>query len=292
MGLLFYMRENEVKTDTNLTLQEAKDKKLKITFLDVGQGDATFIEFDNGEQMLVDCAIDARVIEALGRVMEYWDHDIDYMVVTHPDLDHYGGCEEVLKRFAVKNIVYTGLKKQNDDAWVSWWQSVQDEGTNYIEISSEEEWNISSTTLHFLYPDHSISLDSNIPELNKEADDNNTSIVFEIEYNNNQILMMGDAENDLENYLIDVYGEELNSDLLKAGHHGSANASSQKFIDIVTPSTTVFSSGLNNRFGHPSARILKRLERASSTIWRTDWHGDIRVEVGEEINVVNKQLFW
>ncbi|MFH1947365.1 MAG: MBL fold metallo-hydrolase [Candidatus Magasanikbacteria bacterium] len=287
LGLLFYIKEDEVKSDDNPTLEAVEEKKLKITFLDIGQGDATFIEFTNGQQMLVDCAIDARVIEALGRVMEYWDHEIDYMLVTHPDLDHYGGCEEVLKRFDVKNIFYTGLKKEFDDTWNSWQQAIQAEGANYIEIESEEEWQIGSTTLHFLYPDHSIVVDRSIPEMTKETSDNNTSIVFELEYNDNEVLFMGDAEVELEKYLLDVYGDQMNTDLLKAGHHGSAGASSQEFVDKATPEYTIFSCGLDNVFGHPSPRVLKRLERASSTIWRTDWQGDIIALIGDQIEVVN-----
>ena len=88
---------------------------LRITFLDIGQGDATFIEFPNGEQMLVDCAEDGKILEALGRVMPYYDRDIDYLMITHPDFDHYGGCTDVLNRFEVKNIVYNGFKKEYDD---------------------------------------------------------------------------------------------------------------------------------------------------------------------------------
>ena len=287
LGLIFFIRKGEVKPDHKPTLETAEPAKLKITFLDIGQGDATFIEFPNGEQMLVDCSIDARVIEALGRVMEFWDHEIDYMLVTHPDLDHYGGCEEVLKRFDVKNVVYNGLPKDYDDTWNSWWQAVQEEGAQYTEISSEEVWQIGSSTLHFLYPDHPIAVDKNIPELTKETSDNNTSLVFEIEYNNNKVLFMGDAEIELEKYLLDVYGDQMDVNLLKAGHHGSAGASSQEFINVVTPDNTVFSCGLNNSFGHPSPRVVKRVERASSTVWRTDLQGDIRFEVGDKIEVAN-----
>ena len=286
LGLLFYIRDD--KSIVNVEGDKiVENDKLKITFLDIGQGDATFIEFADGQQMLVDCAIDGRVIEALGRVMEYWDHDIDYLLITHPDLDHYGGCEEVLNRFQVKNIIYNGFIKDYDDMWNSWWQAVQAEGANYIEIDSEEEWYIASTTLHFLYPDHSIVVDKNIPELDKETSVNNTSIVFEIEHKGNQILMMADAEAELEKYLIDVYGDQLNTDFLKAGHHGSAGASSQEFIDMTTPENAVFSCGLDNSFGHPSRRVIKRVERVSSTVWRTDLQGDIAIEVGESIEIKN-----
>ena len=286
LGLLFFLKKDEVKTGINPTLESLEDAKLKITFLDVGQGDATFIEFTDGQQMLVDCAIDGRVIEALGRVMEYWDHDIDYLLITHPDLDHYGGCEEVLNRFEVKNIIYNGLIKDYDEMWNSWWQAVQESQANYIEIDREDVWEIASTTLHFLYPDHSIADDPKIPGLDKETNGNNTSIIFELEHEGNEILMMADAEAELEEYLLSIYGDQLDTDLLKAGHHGSGGSSVQDFVDVSTPFDTVVSCGLGNNFGHPSSRILKRLERVSSTVWRTDLQGDISVEVGEEIEVV------
>lgn len=284
LGLLFYIRDDENVVNVQ-DVEGIVGEKLKITFLDVGQGDATFIEFTDGQKMLVDCAIDGRVIEALGRVMEYWDHEIDYLLITHPDLDHYGGCEEILNRFQVKNIIYNGLIKDYDEMWNSFWQAVQDENVNYFEIDREDVWEISSTTLHFLYPDHSIADDKNIPGEEKEANGNNTSIIFELEHEGHEILMMADAEAELEEYLLGIYGEQLDTDLLKAGHHGSGGSSIQDFVDTATPNETIISCGLGNNFGHPSRRILKRLERVSSTVWRTDLQGDIVVGVGEELQV-------
>ena len=283
--LLFNLKQEKIKNIINPTEESIKNDELIINFLDIGQGDATFIVFPDGQKMLVDCAIEGRIIEALGRVMEYWDHEIDYLLVTHPDLDHYGGCEEVMNRFEVKNIVYNGLQKEYDNLWNSFWQAIQSEEANYIEIDSEDVWQIASTSLHFYYPDHSIVDDQNIPGLEKDVGANNTSIVFELEYKDNEILFMGDAEEELEKYLLGVYGDQLDSDILKAGHHGSSGASSQEFIDLVTPQSAVFSCGLDNSFGHPSPRVIKRVERVSSTVWRTDLQGDIVARVGEKIKL-------
>ena len=276
LGLLWFIKKEDVSVETQdfASLQ----KHLKITFLDVGQGDATFVEFPDGRQMLVDCAIDGRILEALGRVMEFYDRDIDYLLITHPDFDHYGGCTDVLNRFEVKNIVYNGFKKEYDDFWIEFWEAVQNENAQYIEIDHEDTWEIASTTLHFLYPDQPLALVTSTWQ--KES--NNSSIVFELNYAGVEALLTGDAEAELEEYLVHTYGEQIDTDMLKIGHHGSGGASIQEFVDMASPLYSAISCGLGNKFGHPSRRVTKRLERASSTIWRTDLQGDIVIEVYED----------
>ena len=161
LGMLWSIKNNNKSLEINETENIRFSDYLKVTFLDIGQGDATFIEFTNGEQMLVDCAIDARILEALGRVMPYYDKTIDYLLITHPDLDHYGGCQEVLERFEIKNIIYNGLKKEHDQMWNEFWSAASREQVEVSEIVSADVWTISSTTLHFLYPDHSMALNKN-----------------------------------------------------------------------------------------------------------------------------------
>ncbi|PIY93581.1 MAG: hypothetical protein COY69_00890 [Candidatus Magasanikbacteria bacterium CG_4_10_14_0_8_um_filter_32_14] len=289
LSMLFLVKKDKQQiNEINLeqknqeVVEKSINKGLKVTYLDIGQGDASFIEFPDGEQMLVDCAIDGRILEALGRVMPYYDHVIDYLLVTHPDLDHYGGCTEVLNRFDVKNIVYNGLEKKGDQMWEAFQLAVQNEKANYTEVTKEEVWNIASTTLHILYPDHSLRDNKNIPNSKLEANDNNTSIVFKLAYLDKSMLFMGDTETELEKYLIATYDNQLDVDILKLGHHGSDSSSSQDFIKIVSPHDAIASCGLNNKYGHPSRRILSKLERvSSSTIWRTDWQGDIFLNLDE-----------
>ncbi|PIZ96310.1 MAG: hypothetical protein COX80_01605 [Candidatus Magasanikbacteria bacterium CG_4_10_14_0_2_um_filter_33_14] len=283
LGMLFFVRRNNGANISKDVAGVTIKNGLKVTYLDIGQGDASFIEFPDGEQMLVDCAIDGRILEALGGVMPYYDHDIDYILITHPDLDHYGGCTEVLKRFQVKNIVYNGLEKRGDSMWEAFWSAVQEEGANYIEVSKEDVWDIASTSLHVFYPDHSIKQNKNIPNSKVEANANNTSIVFSLSYLDKNLLFMGDAEEELEKYLLATYGEQLKADILKMGHHGSDSSSTEDFLEMVQPQEAIVSCGLDNKFGHPSRRVLKRLERisSSSTIWRTDLQGDIFLKVDE-----------
>lgn len=266
------------KTTTD-TVTTTVSGEVAMHFLDIGQGDATFMEFASGEQLLLDCAIDARILEALGRVMPVYDHTIDYLVVTHPDKDHYGGCIDVLDRFEVANIVYTGFEK--DQAFFDvFMEYVQQEGAVYHVIEKEQTWSIASTTITFLYPDHSLEQNPHIPGLaDKEIDANNTSLVLLFDIYGTQVLLTGDAEAPQERYLLERYGPRLDVAIYKAGHHGSSGSSIQEFIDVVTPSDTIFSAGRENSYGHPSPRVIKRVERLGSRIWRTDLNGDILVVI-------------
>ncbi|MFB6226587.1 MAG: ComEC/Rec2 family competence protein [Candidatus Paceibacteria bacterium] len=259
----------------------AEQERLEVVFLDVGQGDATFFEFSNGEQMLVDCSKDRRVLHGLGKVMWFYDRSLDYLVITHPDLDHYGGCIDVLKRFEVENIIYNGIKKEKSKFWHSFWSQYQRERTNYITIDEPEKLTIASSTIHFLYPDHNLSQDKSIPKEEFEST-NNTSIAFTVEYGDNKILLTGDAEKKLERYLADKYGVKLESNIYKMGHHGSDSSSNEFFVKRVKPDISVASAGKDNNFGHPSYRVISRLKRLGSKIWRTDQDGSVMLRVFED----------
>ncbi len=264
-------------TSENTSLSE--DAGIKITFLDIGQGDATFIEWGDGTQMLVDCSIDSRILEALGRVMRYGDHVIDYLLVTHPDQDHYGGCVDVLKRFEIKNIVYTGYEKTGNTYFPIFLQAIEGEQSDFFQIQAEQIWKIGSSTLHFLYPDALPMEHQVIKKMGKRDASNNTSIVFTLEYENKKILFTGDAEKEVEEYLIKKYGTALDVDVLKVGHHGSSGSSMDSFLSKVRPELAMISSGKDNRYGHPAPRTLKRLERVGAKVWRTDEKGDIILHV-------------
>jgi competence protein ComEC len=280
VGLLAYVRYVDDDSDIN---RVAGDKivqdtgRLEIVFLDIGQGDATFITFPDGSTMLVDCAKDARVMEALGRVMRFYERTIDYLLITHPDLDHYGGCIDVMDRFDVGHVVYNGFQKNGDSFWKEFMQAIEREteaGAEYIKIDGEQVWNIASTTLHFLYPDAPVS------EIDRDS--NNSSIIFKLSFGEQDVLLTGDAEDEVEQYLVETYGDVLDVEVLKAGHHGSGSSSIQAFVDEASPDIAVISAGKDNQYGHPSLRVLRRLERADADIWRTDLFGDILIYIEKD----------
>ncbi len=297
IAALVYLQRHEIQTlyqkffvaKTLQVQNEASSEQeanIKITFLDIGQGDASFIDWPDGTQMLVDCAIDARILEALGRVMSPFDRKIDYLVVSHPDQDHYGGCVDVLKRFEVKHIVYNGYKKNSSQYLPVFLQTVEDEkkdGAEYIEVDHEQSWTINSSTLHFLYPDLPINSHPFLSKVSKNDVSNNTSILMILQYGHKKVMFTGDSEFEEENYLMSKFSSAtLDVDVLKVGHHGSSGSTSDAFLKVLTPEYAIISSGKENKYGHPSLRTLHRLERANSQVWRTDTRGDIILNIYED----------
>lgn len=283
IGLLFYLEQRGVITwrlelpFRSQSLSSKTDGKLRVAFLNIGQGDATLITFPNGQKMLVDCARDAAILPALGRNMSWFDRDIDYLVATHPDADHYGGCIDVLQRYTIKHIYFNGFEKEGSQLLAEFHRAVADEeptGAEYMIVSSTERLAIAGVTIQFLYPDHSLERNPYVPGV-KDVDSNNTSIVMKIRYGDQDILMTGDMEEPLEEYMIRRYGSALQSEILKVGHHGSNSSSGEEFVRAVSPDYATISAGKKNSYGHPSLRVLKRLERIGAEVLRTDEIGDI-----------------
>ncbi len=248
-----------------------------VTFFDVGQGDSALIKFDNGQTMLVDCGLNRKILSKLGSALPFFNRTIDYLLVTHPDSDHYGGCPAVLQRYQVKNIITNGAQKSNDPYWLAWQKYQQLEGANNKIISGKETMTIGNSSLEFLAPDESFGLD-----LNKFGS-NNHSIVFLLKNNLGKFLFTGDMEAPLENAIINKYClnfshcSTLKADYLKVGHHGSDSSSGVDFLQLVEPKYSIVSVG-PNKYGHPSLRTLRKLNRVGSIIWRTDQLNDIIVK--------------
>ena len=263
-GLFLYTRLNN------------SQKRFQVVFFDIGQGDAALIRFADGRKMLVDCGPDKKILAKLGRTLPFYDRTIDYLLATHPDLDHYGGCVDVLKNYQVKEIITNGRKKEYDPYWRVWDEAVKNEGANIKIINNPEEWVIASSTLRFLSPDSSLSVDVG-------ADDsNNYSIVFRLVNDWASFLFTGDMEQPLENALVQKYCSSssticpaLQANILKVGHHGSDSSSGEDFLNMVNPDRAIISVG-KNRYGHPSLRVLKKLERAGAEILITGETGDIK----------------
>lgn len=250
--------------------------KFQIIFFDIGQGDSALINFPDGHKMLIDCGPDKKVLAKLGKYLPFYDRTIDYLLITHFDLDHYGGCPDVLKRYEVKNIVTNGEIKPNDEYWRAWDQARKQEQANEIVIFQTSTWLMASSILEFLAPTKSYDLPT--------GNSNNQSIVFRLTQAATTVLFTGDMEQDLEKMLLEKYClsapqtsqdcPALSAKILKVGHHGSDSSTEMEFLRAVNPQTAVISVG-RNKFGHPSGRVLAKLGRLGINILRTDQRGDI-----------------
>ena len=258
-------------------LSYSPPEELEVDFLDVGQGDAILIKSPFGQNILIDGGPDSKVIEGLGKNLPFWDKRIDLMVLTHPHDDHVTGLIEVIKRYSVKKILYTGVIHSAPN-YLAWLEKIRERKIPLVIIDRPQKIVLGDDCyMEIIYPRKSF--------LAQETDNlNNSSIVARLVYGQTKFLLMGDAEMEVEKELLSS-GGDLSAQVLKTGHHGSDTSSNEEFLEAVSPQIAAIQAGKDNDFGHPSLRILKRLERAGAEILRTDKNGTIKlVSDGREIN--------
>lgn len=251
-----------------LTLfSQASDNILEVTFFDVGQGDAIFIETPNQAQVLIDGGPDKTILEKLNQTMPFYDRTIDLLILTHPDDDHLAGLVEVLNYYQVGHILTSGIKK--DTAIYQRWRDLIEERNIPLTIAQTGQRVIlqEGIVLKILWPEQSL-----IKSLSKNT--NNVSIVGQLVYGQTEFLLTGDIEKKIEQRLLNQ-NWDLTSNILKLPHHGSKTSASYNFLKAVNPQIAVISVGLNNRYKHPHSEVLERLK--NSFLYRTDENGDIRI---------------
>lgn len=222
---------------------------LMVHFLDVGQGDAIFIETPDGIQILVDGGPDSSVLRELGKIMEINDRTIDMIVGTHPDKDHIGGLTDVLERYVVGTVLTTENKGESEVAAL-YRKLIDEEGAETIYARRGQVFSLNtSTTLEVLFPDTDPS----------EMESNTSSIVLQLHYGDTTFMLTGDSPKSIEEYLVLRDGEHLKSNVLKVGHHGSRTSTSELFLDEVDPEYAVISAGKANRYGHPHIEVTDLL---------------------------------
>lgn len=256
-----------------------KDGLLKIYFFDVGQGDAIFVEAPNGNQILIDGGPDNRVIQELAKVMPFYDHEIDMVVLSHPHADHVAGLIDVLERYDVKNILQA--KEDYNSAVVPVWvEAVRDEKANEIEAIAGRVIDLGNgVTLTILHPLVSVA-----GALLKNPHD--AVVVAILKYGDFEIMLTGDMEAKVERRLI-LNGYDLKSDILKVGHHGSKTSTTPEFLSGVNPEIALIQVGAKNRYGHPSPEILSRLEKFEIKYYRNDLDGHMKVvSDGESFKII------
>ena len=225
---------------------------LKVVFLDVGQGDAIYIEAPNGRQMLIDGGPDATLLSRLSGVMPFADRSIDMIVATHPDLDHIGGFPVLLDNYKVGSILENGASGDSK-AYTSVEEKIANKKINKI---------IAKKGMHIILDDkRNIYFDILFPDRDVNAlASNDGSIVGKLIYGENSFMFTGDASLYTEN-LIEWNEKDstLDSGVLKLGHHGSKTSSSILWLKKVSPEVAIISVDKGNKYGHPHKELLDRL---------------------------------
>jgi len=245
----------------------ADNEFLEVCFFDVGQGDSIFIETPNQKQILIDGGPDKIILEKLNKTIAFYDRTIDLIILTHPDADHITGLIEVLKYYDVKYILTSGVEKDTA-VYRKWRELIEEKNIPLILAQSGQKIFLDENIfLEIIWPEQSL-----IESFSKPA--NNASIVGKLVYGDIEFLLTGDIEKKVENYLVNQ-NLNLESDILKAPHHGSKTSSSYNFVEMINPQASVISVGRDNKYKHPNDEVLERLK--NSVIYRTDEDGDIKI---------------
>lgn len=244
---------------------------LKVHFLDVGQGDSTFIELPNGKTMLIDAGIKDKADSVVTYIFSQGYDTINYVIATHPHSDHIGGMPDILNNFKVGKFFCTSTAN-NSDNFSSTAEAADSNGITPCFVLAGDE----------IINEKDFSAEIEAPSDVTFDNPNNTSIVLKLTYENTRFLFTGDAEKEEE----DSIRANIKCDVLKIGHHGSLTSTSKNFLKKTEPKYAVISCGLYNSYGHPADKTLSALADKEIKTYRTDMQGTIVfTSDGENITV-------
>jgi len=241
---------------------DASNDRLRVHYIDVGQGDAIFIETEN-ETILIDAGTTAGGRTVVNYLNDLGVKVIDYVIATHPHSDHIQGFPLVFDTFEIKNV-YAPRVSHTTVAFRNFLQAVEDEGLLIKIATAGVTLPIESIDAVFVGPTREYAASAL----------NNWSAVLHITHNKQSFIFTGDVERGAELDMINQYGASLQSDVLKVSHHGANTSTVQEFLNVARPSIAVISVGRNS-YGHPTQNVLNRLEASGAKIYRTDLHGTV-----------------
>lgn len=238
---------------------------IKISMLDIGQGDSILIENEIGEHGLIDLGKQGELMPELKRNLGY-SKRLSFVVATHPDSDHTEGLLEIIDFYAIEKLFITSVFYQSD-LGLEVISKAEQSGViiHFADEFYDFRWGC-CINFDFLWPKKGLFLD----------DPNESSIALLISLEDLRIYTAGDLGRD--NELVSLQGFDKDVDILKIGHHGSNSSTSQEFIDKINPKVALISVGKNNSYGHPTDKVLSLLNRNSINTYRTDNDGEIVIE--------------
>jgi len=247
---------------------------LIVHFISVGEADAIAINLPDGKVMLIDTGW-SKTNVSLNKYINNkvlnnsLNKNVDYLVLSHADLDHSGGARKLVKELNVKKVFLPTFNTEKEQ---------------YLDLLKDIEENceyeIVDKNINISNDEYKIDI---ISSPLKDTSNNSSSIV-KLEYMNKSFLFTGDIDSKVENLLVEEYTNFLDVDVLKVAHHGSKFGTSKEFLNCVTPEYAVICVG-NNSYGHPTSEVIDNLTNVEAEILRTDVDGDIVFVVGENYDL-------
>ncbi|MGM9834214.1 MAG: ComEC/Rec2 family competence protein [Bacilli bacterium] len=267
------VEDQEFKQEEVVSYSEYDD--LIVHFIDVNEGDSTFIELPNNETILIDAGEKKYGDTVSNYISKLGYEGITYLIGTHPHSDHIGGLITIIDKFDIENI-YMPKVVSNSNIYKQLLLNIQEH--NLSVKSAQKGLKIIDTDeldVYFLSPSD-----------NKYENLNNYSAVLKIDYKDESFLFMGDAETSVENAI----KKECFSSVIKVGHHGSDTSSSLSFVNNVKPNYAIISVGADNNYNFPVPSIIRRWKNVGATIYRTDENGNIIISTdGNSLKVVTSK---
>lgn len=250
-------------------LVPASARQVRVSVLDIGQGDSILVQGPSGAQMLVDGGPDHSVLRQLPKEMGLFDRSIDLIVETHPDKDHIAGLTDVLDRYRVSYFMSSGMPDSTATAQGLESAVAHERGIRIFTARRGMRIHLGGGAYaDILYPDRDVS----------HGATNEGSTVMHIVYGKTSFMLTGDAPSDVEDHLLtlDVKDGELPTTVLKAGHHGSKYSTSDQWLAALHPSIVAISAGKGNPYGHPHPETLSRIKAEGARILSTIDRGTLR----------------
>lgn len=239
------------------------ESKLRVIFLDVGQGASQLLISPTGQTMLIDAGNNDREEQMVEYLEQYGVDRLDIVIGTHPDADHIGGLDAVINTVDVGKI-YMPKVQANTKTFESLLRSIKNKGLKVTTAKAglQLDW------------DEQVDVTMIAPVVNG-LDNNNMSAVIKVTYGDTSFLLTGDASSASEKEMIGS-GVDLQADVLLVGHHGSKSSTTLSFLNQVNPEYAVIQVG-DNSYGHPKETILERLRKKNIGVYRNDLQGTVEI---------------
>lgn|SRR5690625_432686 len=241
-----------------------EDSLMKVHFIDVGQGDSILVQTPGKKNILIDGGSPKAGQKVVAYLNNLQIKKLDLLIATHPDIDHIGGLPHVMKSIKVNKIIDSGKFYTTKTYFKYMNQIKQDKIPLKTAIKGEH-----------IYIDPSLQIKV-LNTYERRKNNNQSSIVLKITYDDIDFLLMGDVEKEQEKEL----GEEfhLEADIVKIAHHGSRTSSSLKFLEEVNPKIALITYSKKNKYGHPVQRVIENLNNINALIYSTAVFGDIIIQ--------------
>lgn len=245
---------------------------ITVNFIDVGQGDACFIQGGKDGDILIDGGDQGSGNIIKNYLISNGIYSLDGVFISHFHADHMLGIMELMDMGYPIKCFYVSDMETGVELEKEFYEEISKRSIPVNKVKTGDKLQLGCMKYEILWPGGK----------GNEYDLNNGSMVLRVDYGENSFLMAGDIEKSTEKEIVDEYKEKLDVDVIKVSHHGSNTSSTDEFLDATTPQYAVFPVGYGNRYSNPSKKVVDRVEDVTEGIWRTDMNGTVSFTIDEE----------